>query len=367
MLSAFENNSAMRWLGKQLFNREDPAAFFDPILSIINPMMVRGLTPARVEAITHAARDTRTFHLKPSARWSGFRAGQHININVEVDGVRCHRTFSLSSAPAQWQQDGTITLTIKRLPGGKVTNWLHDRLETGTVVGISEAFGEFDTPKTEQPLLYLAGGSGVTPVLSHLVTLADQNYRAPVTLLYYVRTQADEIGAETLRALEERWPALTLIIHRTDEDGPSALLGEAHLEQVPGIKARHCFLCGPPGLMDRAQDLLGHFGMRDEQISATFFTAPKPVQVTGPLGGEVRFAGSDVTVESEGDAPLLEIAEAAKLNPKHGCRMGICHQCSCRKTSGTVVNRLTGKASGPGEETIQLCISVPQGDVEVDA
>ncbi len=63
---------------------------------------------------------------------------------------------------------------------------------------------------------------------------------------------------------------------------------------------------------------------------------------------------------------MLEIAEAAGLTPRHGCRMGICHQCSCRKTTGTVINRLTGQASGPGEENVQLCISVPRGPVSLD-
>ncbi|MFC6684121.1 2Fe-2S iron-sulfur cluster-binding protein [Marinobacter koreensis] len=80
----------------------------------------------------------------------------------------------------------------------------------------------------------------------------------------------------------------------------------------------------------------------------------------------MTFTNSDVQVSSEGDANLLEIAEAAGLTPQYGCRMGICHQCSCRKTSGTVINRLTGEVSGPGEENVQLCISVPQGPVSVD-
>ena len=66
------------------------------------------------------------------------------------------------------------------------------------------------------------------------------------------------------------------------------------------------------------------------------------------------------------NAEQARIAEDAGLNPPHGCRMGICHQCSCRKTSGTVVNRLTGKVSGPGEESVQLCVSVPRGPVQID-
>lgn len=366
MLSTINTRAPLRWLGKQLFNREDPGAFFDPLLAVLNPMWIRGYVPARLLAVTEEARDTRSFRLRPSSRWQGFEAGQHVNIIVEANGVRHHRTFTIASAPRQWETDGSITLTIKRLPGGRITNWMHDNLRGSEVVGVSEAFGEFDLPEAEIPLLYIAGGSGITPVLSHLVTLANRDFRAPVTLLYYVRSQEDVIGAEILYALASRWPALTLKIFKTEENGDSALLNDRHLDAVPGIRARQVYLCGPKGLMDLAGDLLSQFGIGESQIQSTFFSAPSAVAVDTPLGGEVTFGKSSKTVESEGDAPLLEIAEAAELNPAYGCRMGICHQCSCHKTSGTVVNRLTGKPSGPGEETIQLCISVPQGPVTVD-
>lgn len=366
MLSTMNTRAPLRWLGKQLFNRDDPSAFFDPLLAVFNPMWVRGFVPARLLEVTDEARDTRSFRLRPSARWMGFEAGQHINIIVEADGVRHHRTFTIASTPRQWECDGTITLTIKRLPGGRITNWMHDNLCGSEIIGVSQAFGDFDLPEADLPLLYIAGGSGITPVLSHLATLADRDFRAPVTLLYYVRSQADVIGAEILYALAARWPALTLKIFKTEEDGEAALLNENHLDAVPGLVGRQVYLCGPKGLMDLAGDLLQRFGLRDSQIQTTFFSAPSAVAADTPLGGSVTFGKSSKTVESEGDAPLLEIAEAADLNPAHGCRMGICHQCSCRKTSGTVVNRLTGKASGPGDETIQLCISVPQGPVTVD-
>lgn len=71
-------------------------------------------------------------------------------------------------------------------------------------------------------------------------------------------------------------------------------------------------------------------------------------------------------VETDSQRSLLEVAEAAQLKPRYGCRMGICHQCSCRKSEGVVMNTLTGKLSGPGEEAIQLCVSVPQGPVVID-
>ncbi|SFM68645.1 ferredoxin reductase [Marinobacter zhejiangensis] len=366
MLSILENSRSIRWLGKQLFNREDPSAFFDPLLSQLDPMMVRQYIPARVIEIFDETADTKTFVLKPATRWPGFGAGQHVNICIEIDGTRHNRTFSLSCSPEQWRQQGTVSLTIKRLPGGRVTNWMHDNLKPGAVLGLGDAFGEFQLPVNPEPLLYIAGGSGITPILSQLESLAGADWRAPVTLLYFVRTQADVIAAEKLYAIQQRWPAFSLNVVTTEDGDTPQYLSDQHLEQVPGVNARRCYLCGPKGLMDLASELLHRRGVTEDRIHSTFFSAPAAALVSDELGGEVRFSRSELTVSSEGDAALLDIAEAARLSPQSGCRMGICHQCSCRKTSGTVINRLTGKASGPGEESIQLCISIPQGPVTVD-
>tara|TARA_R110002110_G_scaffold4984_4_gene25240 strand:- start:7040 stop:8155 length:1116 start_codon:yes stop_codon:yes gene_type:complete len=369
MLAKNTHTKALHWLGKQLFNRKDPAAFFDPLLEQLNPMLVQGHTPARIEQVIQETPDTQTFVLKPAARWAGFKAGQHVNISVEVNGVLRSRTFSLSSSPELWAQHGRVTLTIKRLPGGLVTNWLHDKPSRGAVIGLGEAFGGFLLPQPPRPVLFIAGGSGITPVLSHLEAMVARDFRAPVTLLYFVRTRQDIIAAERLKALESRYSALTLNVIATDESDKPRYLKSQDLKTVPGLKARQVFLCGPKGLMDLANELLHEHGVRKKDIHSTFFSTAAPALSPDlknqALGGEVQFAKSNLEANSEGDASLLEIAEASGLRPRHGCRMGICHQCSCRKTSGTVINRLTGQASGPGDESIQLCISIPHGPVTI--
>lgn len=358
---------ALQWLGKQLFNREDPAAFFDPLLEQLNPMWVQEYTPARVERILQETADTRTLVLKPARHWSGFEAGQHVNICTEIDGVRHQRTFSLSSSPALWHAQGRITLTIKRLPGGRVTNWIHDELETGAVIGLGEAFGDFQLPAQTTPLLFLAGGSGITPILSMLETLTAAGASAPATLLYCVRTEKDVIAREKLEAMAARHPNLTLTVIATNATDSPRYLTEEDLASVPGLHDREIYMCGPGGLMDLAQASLDALGVDAQRVHKTFFATPGAASLDGTdLGGTVRFAKSELEISSEGDANLLDMAEAAGLSPSYGCRMGICHQCSCKKTSGTVINRLTGKASGPGEENVQLCISVPQGPVTIE-
>jgi len=368
MLARFTQNRAMHWLGRQLSNQDNPASWLDPLMSRINPMWVQSYTPACVEQVIQETADTRTFVLRPARRWSGFRAGQHVNICTEIDGVRHNRTFSLSSSPLLWETQGLVTLTIKRLPGGLVTNWLHDHIEPGHVIGLGDAFGEFLIPEPAQPILFIAGGSGITPVLSQLETMVARDYPAPITLLYFVRTQQDVIAEEKLRALASRCPTLTMHIIATNENDESRFLGAGDIDDVTGLEDRQIYLCGPKGLMDLATDLLDQRGIKQDRIHSTFFAPPAPVHLEGSdMGGQVTFARSDVEVGSEGDANLLDIAEAAGLSPQYGCRMGICHQCSCRKTSGTVINRLTGQVSGSGEENVQLCISVPQGPVSIDA
>ncbi|HTN32569.1 MAG TPA: ferredoxin reductase [Marinobacter sp.] len=366
MLARQRQTKAFHWIGRQLFNRDNPATFFDPLLAQVNPMWVQAYTPARVEQIIQDTSDTKTFVLKPSTRWGGFKAGQHVNICTEIDGTRCNRTFSLSSPPLLWQEQGQVTLTIKRLPGGLVTNWLHDHLKPGAVLGIGDAFGDFLIPEHTQPVLFIAGGSGITPILSQLETMAFDDFRAPVTLLYYVRTSSDIIGKERLEALAESYPALSMKIIASNEGKTPRYLSDQDFEAVPGLKARQIYLCGPKGLMDLANELLHKRGIDAADIHSTFFSTSRVDLSNEGLGGVVLFTKSDVEVSSEGDATLLEIAEAAGLSPRYGCRMGICHQCSCRKTSGTVVNRLTGQASSPGEEDIQLCISVPSGPVSIN-
>lgn len=366
MLAQLQASTPLHWLGRQLFNRNDPAAFFDPLLERIDPLLAQQTIRARIVSVTSETADTRTFVLRPANRWQGFRAGQHITLTLDIRGVRHTRTFSLSATPAQWQEHGTVSITVKRIKGGLVTGWMHDCLNVNDTVSVSEAFGEFEAPPVAESALYIVGGSGITPVLSHLETMAADGFHAPITVLYYVRTRQDIIASERLTALRAQWPALTLNIFTTDEAEPNQRLSDQQLDQVPDIAGRRFYLCGPTGLMDQATDLLYRRNVPEHRIQCTRFSTTAVALDSTSLGGTVQFAQSGQQAESLGDASLLDIAEASGLRPKHGCRMGICHQCSCRKTAGTVVNRLTGKTSGNGEEIIQLCVSVPTGTVSID-
>lgn len=358
--------AANRWLNRQLWQQESSAPFFDPLVENIHPLWVRGQARAQVVDVRTETPDTRTFTLRPNARWKGFEAGQHASVTAEIDGARQTRTFSLSSSPQRLRREGLITFTVKRIDEGLVTSWLHRNFKNGDVVGLSQAFGDFTLPAVEKPLFYLAGGSGITPILSHLQSLAGEKDQRPIGLLYLVRNQEQVIAAETLAAFNKALPGLRMrIIHTCDrKDGPK-LTAEDIAAVTDGLAGAESYLCGPAGLVDAALPLLQAAGATDESIHRTLFVAPKPVVTDSGAGSLIRQGNGDV-LEGDGKATLLEMAEKAGLKPAHGCRQGICRQCTCKKTSGVVMNRLTGRLSGPGEETIQPCISLPQGPVTAD-
>lgn len=366
-VKATKSRQWLPWLGRQLTNSTHPGAYLDPLLTRLNPMWGRGHTPGRIEGIVEETPDSRSFLVRPSRRWSGFSPGQHLTVGLDIDGKTFSRTFSLACSPSLWSQQGLIRVIVKRARRGKVTGWMLDHLRTGDVLTLSGAFGDFQLPEEPRPLLYLAGGSGITPVLSHLEYLSEAAYAEPVTLIYYARTAADAIAWSRIESLEQAWPALTarLICTREPDTGTPNRICAGHLSVwARNIRDRHCFLCGPEGLMEASANLLQSLGAAPEAISRASFFVPRPL-AQGGQPGILSCLRSGRRVHTRPGQSLLEAAEGAGLAPKHGCRMGICHQCSCRKISGQVRNRLNGTLSGSGEETIQICISEAQGPVEL--
>jgi len=139
---------------------------FDFYARQLGPQLSLNRILARVEAIRSEARNVVSFVLRPNRNWRGFRPGQHVQLTVEIDGVRHARTYSPSNAPAA---GGTVTLTVKRHPGGRVSGYLHEHLAVGDIVELSQAFGDFVLPDpVPAKLLMIAGGSGITPLMAML-------------------------------------------------------------------------------------------------------------------------------------------------------------------------------------------------------
>jgi ferredoxin-NADP reductase len=316
---------------------------------------------ARVVDIVRETADTKTFVLEPGPGWGGHRAGQYATIELELDGVRTFRCYSISSPPGE----PTIALTIKRLQGGRVSQWLHDRLCVGDPLGLGRAAGDFVLPETRpERLLFISGGSGITPIMAMLRELALRQALDDVVVLHYARRRDDVIFGDTLERLARAHPGLRLHLGLSEE---GSRFDEAHLlATVPDFAARAAYVCGPPGLMERVERQWRAAGAGD-QLRRERFVAGAPAVTTSASHERVQLtlAASARSVVADTAAPLLEQLERAGVRPAFGCRIGICQTCRCVKRAGTVQNLVTGEISSEPDEPIQLCISSPRSDLEL--
>ncbi|WP_293372054.1 ferredoxin reductase [Nevskia sp.] len=322
---------------------------------------------AEVAAIRHQTDDSVTISLRPNGNWQGFRAGQYVRLTVEIDGVR--RTRCYSPANSVHATDGLIELTAKAHGGGFVSKFLKQRLSVGTTVGLSQAEGSFALPETRPArVLLISGGSGITPVMAMLRTLTDEGHSGPITFLHYSNAAKDLIYAAELAAIAAKFPNVQLLRGYAEPHQGGELEGlfcRAHLNAVPDFADAESFLCGPPGMMKAVQKLWADEGLT-AQLHLEHFSAAAPVVADNANAeGEVRFVRSERLAKNSG-ATLLDQAESLGLKPESGCRMGICHACTCRKASGRVRDTRTGEISDAGEADIQICVSVPVGTVTLD-
>jgi ferredoxin-NADP reductase len=343
----------------------DPVAI-DDLLRQINPLWSLVEVRARVVDVIDEARDVRSFVLQPNRLWPGFRAGQHVAVEVEIGGVRCHRSYSLSSAP---DDANTVTITVKRQPKGRVSGWLHEQVRIGDVLTLSRPAGDFVLPDDmdRTPLLMLSAGSGITPVMSMLRALRVPMPEADVIFVHCCHDKDDAIFGDELRELAQTWPTLRLVHWYTAQAGR---LDEAALQQlVPDRAQRQTLLCGPDGFMSWIENLWRKEGLLDRLRTESFTGVrrrPRPDSAADQRAIEVRCATAQRSFAGTGEQSLLVEAEAAGLSPPHGCRAGICRTCMCRKKSGVVENLLTGRVSAEPDEWIQLCVSAARSDVELD-
>jgi ferredoxin-NADP reductase len=340
----------------------------DRYLELVNPMLVRREIRGEVTDVRRQTADTVTLTIRPSRAWRGFTAGQYVRVSVDINGVR--RTRCYSPVCSQHGRDGQLELTVKADPKGLVSRYLHEHAERGMVLGLSQPDGGFTMPESRPgKVLLISGGSGITPVLSMLRTLADERHTGEIVFLHYANTADDVLYRDELAELAARHPGVKVVLAYTLAKTGADLHGffsAEHLAQAaPWYRDAETYLCGPKPLMDSVRELFGE-GELSERLHTEEFTPPALKFDAADATGRVRFAHSGKEFANSGK-PLLEQAEDAGLSPEHGCRMGICFSCTKVKTSGCVRNAKSGELSEEENVEIQLCISVPVGDVEINA
>ncbi|HEX5678005.1 MAG TPA: ferredoxin reductase [Alcanivorax sp.] len=347
----------IRRLGKALstpFDPEDYLALFDPLQSARE---VR----ARVIGVHRESDQAVTLTLQPNRLWKGHRAGQHVLLGVEIDGVRHQRCFSLSSAPGE-----APTLSVKRQGEGGVSDHLVNRCRAGDLLTLAEPSGDFVLPEAvPERLLMVTAGSGITPVHSIVKSLLASNFDGKVVWAHFERRYQDLILSESLAELR-RDPRLDLrlvVTGDTPRDGDQAgRLDEHWLTDNVDAAAEHTvFTCGPTGFLDTVMAWHGEHG-----LVPLFHERFKAATVVAGEGGRLHFARTGGQAEAAAGVSLLEAAEQAGLKPKHGCRMGICHTCKCRVAKGRVRDLQSGESRELNNQEVRICVHAAEGDVELD-
>jgi ferredoxin-NADP reductase len=208
----------------------------------------------------------------------------------------------------------------------------------------------------------ITGGSGITPAMAMLRTLAAEGSLPDVVMVHSAPTADDVIFGAELRELAQAHPRLLLIEWHTDTEG---MLQLSELDAIcPDWADREAFVCGPSGLLDAAE---AHWAARPDRLHRERFTPP--ARAAGGTGGTVSYggqAGIDATVSVDGETSLLEAGEAAGVVMPSGCRMGICFGCVLPLRDGQVRDLRTGEVHGEPGDLVQTCISGASGAARLD-
>ncbi len=340
-------------------------------LDLFDPLRSGADLRGRIVSVHPETVDAATLVIRPGADWAGHVPGQYVRIGVDVDGVRQWRAYSLTHGP---RPDGYISITVKAVPDGKVSNHLVRRAEAGTLVHLEQATGEFVMPADGGKLLFVTAGSGITPVigmLRNLFPVADSGVvRLPrsagydITVVHVAPSEPDSIFIANLRELDEAG-LIRLVARYDDEHGVLDVADLATL--VPDLAERTTFACGPGGLLDALET---HHGERGLALLTEQFRVV--TRVAGE-GGSVTFDRSGTTLEADGATPILDAAEQAGVLMPSGCRMGICYGCVLPMREGTVRDLRSGDltTATPGETAtggvpIQTCVSAAAGACVID-
>ena len=333
-------------------------------LGLVSPLRATHTLKARIESVRDETSDARTLTLRPGRGWRTHRAGQFVRIGAEIDGRIFTRTYSLSSAPDR--ADGRITITVKIVPGGKMSRHLARDARPGDYVTLAPAQGDFVLPEGA-PIrpLFLTAGSGVTPVMSMLRTLAQRGAMPSAVHVHYAPHPHDAIFRDELTRLAAEHPSYRFLLVATRVGDDRARFDRARLDALaPDWQTREAWACGPEGFLS-AVDSVFSSASRGSRLHIERFRATLAPADPNATGGRVRFGLSRTDVEANGQTPLLQVAERAGVSAPHGCRMGICHSCDTTLVSGCVRDLRTGKRIDEPGSRVQVCVCAAAGDVEL--
>ncbi|WP_408901492.1 MOSC N-terminal beta barrel domain-containing protein [Photobacterium piscicola] len=291
--------------------------------------------------------------------------GQHLPLQLEINGEFITRYYTLSSSPSR---PGRYAISVKRIDDGRISNWLHQHFQVGDVLAADKPGGDFHLGIHTDKLLLLSAGSGITPMLSMLRYLSDNDNIRDVVFYHQCSTEADIPSLQELHQLEKMHTSLDLRIvlsqPRRDWQGESGRLSLSHLAMISDLDQRQVFVCGPNAFMDTAKKLLLKMGVSPARYHQEAF---------GPLGGSstpkqaVKLNIDGHIFRGNNQQTLLEQAETAGVEINYSCRAGFCGACKVTLTSGQVeqpdVPALLPQERQQGK--ILACCCIPKTDLKI--
>ncbi len=216
-----------------------------------------------------------------------FQPGQHLTLRAEIDGEEVRQSYSIAMSRGAARATNTLRIASARVPGGRMSTWLNTVVRPGDVLDVLPALGELTEPTAagaRRHHVAIAGGSGITPVLSLVTSVLEEEPASRVTLLYGNRTAATTMFAEELATLARRHPDRLEVVHvRSREPGEDALRsGRIDAERLPALLDRYAaggevdawYLCGPAGLVETAEDVLRADGVDPARVHREVFWTP---------------------------------------------------------------------------------------------
>ncbi|MGV0850889.1 ferredoxin reductase [Mycolicibacterium phlei] len=332
----------------------------DDYLKLANPLWSARELRGKVLEVRRETVDSATLVIKPGWGFTfDYQPGQYIGIGVQIDGRFRWRSYSLTSPPSRTTR--TITITVKAMPEGFLSTHLVEGLAPGTIVRLAAPQGNFTMPDpAPAKVLFITGGSGITPVMSMLRTLARRDQITDIVHLHSAPTESDVLFAGELAEMADRYDSYELRLRFTRAEGRFDL---AKLDaEVPDWRERQVWACGPEGMLDAAQSAWQAAGLSDNLHLERFAASRKPVH---GAGGKVEFARSGKTVTVDAATSIMEAGEEAGIRMPFGCRMGICQSCVVGLIDGHVRDLRTGVEHEPGSR-VQTCVSAASGDCVID-
>jgi ferredoxin-NADP reductase len=326
-----------------------------------------------VKRVVEETADARSYVLDVPAELAEvfrYRAGQFCTFRVHLGDDELLRSYSMSSAP---EVDDDLTVTVKRVDGGRVSNWFNDQVAEGDVLELTRPAGVFCVRDNDRPVLAFCGGSGVTPVISVAKSLLTITER-PVRILYANRDRNSVIFDAELERLQHEHPGRLEVRHHFDSDG--GFLEPAMVEAfAAGCLDADVYICGPGPFMDLVERTLLGTGVHVDQIlierfvndglPADLSSPPEPTEGEADVPAQVTviLKGQPTEIAYQPGDTLLQTARRGGLQPPFSCEAGNCATCMALLHDGTATMR-TNNALTPeeiDEGWVLTCQALPHG------